>query len=535
MTVSNDNKTPSPRCILNIPFGEITKAPISFTDATQRRFRFLDGESFAQRECLRVFEYEWLPQGEYATLSYVWRGLDPVPNIDDWEGRYLVVEGATDADPISVEVLRLAAVAALFHGCKLVWLDVLCILQADPVDRAWQIQNMYDMYRFCGHCVAIPGGLMRLAAINEETNWVHRAWTLQEAVAPPAVWFLFSWTKGTTRYQSNFTLEFTEIEPGVAAISDMTWLLPMAIKHGGGTDEDAIIHPRAGGVPRIRIMGNVDRYSSLLVALMTAVDIKTHDRRGIAHAVWRSSFMRTARYPVDMVFSIMGIFGVTLDTAKFSHDDRLGATIALMQALMEKDDGKVGGRAEWLGIAPSVMPNAAISTLPMFPSTSWRGRAVIETAEKGEEEASGEISAWWQMENTPPGRVDDEGCLIFKRKSARIVQVSDDDQNGSGVEEDAEAKKNKIFEAVNGSKWRVSSDDSSTPGYRAVHGGHREISRNGAFPLMVDPKNYMVLLVKEHKDGASHTVGYAFVAPSLLETSEWSEKEMRIGRVVEEN
>ena len=41
--------------------------------------------------------------------------------------------------------------------------------------------------------------------------------------------------------------------------------------------------------------------------------------------------MRTSSHPVDMVFSIMGMFEVTLDTHAFGRDDRLGATIALAQ------------------------------------------------------------------------------------------------------------------------------------------------------------------------------------------------------------
>lgn len=526
MAKTNGSKHAAPRCILNIPFSQITNAPISLPNATKRRFRFLDGEGFAQHECLRVFEYESLPEGEYATLSYVWRGLDPViTDTADAQGHYIFVEGAKDADPISVEVLRLAAVAALFLGCKLVWLDVLCILQADPDDRAWQIQNMYDVYRLCKHCVAIPGGLMRLAAVTEETNWVHRAWTLQEAVAPPSVRFLFAWTQGTVKYQSNFTLEFTEVEPGVAAVADMTWLLPMAIKCSNAPHENALPHG-PGGVPIIRLLGDTNRYSSLLVALMTAVDTKHWGTPGIAHAVWRSSFMRTARYPVDMVFSIMGILGVTLDTSKFAHDDRQGATIALMQALANKDGG--GGQAEWLGIAPGVLPNPAISTLPVFPHTSPDGRALIETVEK-QEEASAAISSWWQIENTPTGSVDDDGRLLFRGKSAYIVQVSGVDEHAKQVQEAGQGSG--TFESVLGGKWMVCSQESPGLGYRAVHAGKRALSRNGAFPALIDPTSEMLLLLEDHGDGISHVVGYSFVPPEMVKEREWSEAEFRVGEI----
>lgn len=227
-----------------------------------------------------------------------------------------------------------------------------------------------------------------------------------------------------------------------------------------------------------------------------------------------------------MVFSIMGILGVTLDTSKFAHDDRQGATVALMQALMSKDGGS--GQAEWLGIAPGVLPNPAISTLPVFPHTSPNGRALIETAEK-QEEASGAISSWWQIENTPTGGVDDDGRLLFKAKSAYIAPVSGVSEKGKQGQE--AGRGSGTFESVLGGTWTVCSQESPRLGYRAVHAGKRALSRNGAFPVLIDPTSEMLLLLEDHGDGTSHVVGYSFVSPEVIQEREWSEAELKVGEI----
>ncbi|KAK0467542.1 hypothetical protein IW261DRAFT_1519327 [Armillaria novae-zelandiae] len=74
-----------------------------------------------------------------------------------------------------------------------------------------------------------------------------------------------------------------------------------------------------------------------------------------------------------MAFSIMGLFGVTLDTRKFSKDDRLGATIALMQAILRRSD-----RASWVGAAPYLPVNPRLSTVSVFPHTNVRGQVLFE-------------------------------------------------------------------------------------------------------------------------------------------------------------
>ena len=42
-------------------------------------------------------------------------------------------------------------------------------------------------------CLVLPGGLGRLIDPTERSPWAQRAWTLQEAIAPPVVLVVFQW------------------------------------------------------------------------------------------------------------------------------------------------------------------------------------------------------------------------------------------------------------------------------------------------------------------------------------------------------
>lgn len=46
---------------------------------------------------------------------------------------------------------------------------------------------------------------------------------------------------------------------------------------------------------------------------------------------------RVSARPADVVLSVMGLLGVTLDPSQFKKDDRFGATVALAQQLLCKE------------------------------------------------------------------------------------------------------------------------------------------------------------------------------------------------------
>lgn len=494
---------PAGKTILHINFSDIIDQPLSLTGATAHRFRFLDTDALAHKSTIHVLEFEDLPSLPYAVISYVWRGLARDPD-EKSPLPYIHVEGAEGADPISVDVLRLVSLAAEHHGCKLIWLDALCILQANEDDKGWQIQRMYDIYRCCNACIVAPGGLQRLVALTEETTWATRAWTLQEALAPPLVYCLFSWNLGDCYMQSNFPLRITQIKEGVAAMAPLKSALEMALKGTGPKLYDLqgklMEFPSPGF--KIQMFSDSSRDMPRIRELIDAMDMK--GKTGMFTAIWRCSFMRTAKYPADMVFSMMGIMGVTLDTSKFAHEDRLGATIALMQGILSQ-----GGHAEWLAIATNVVPHPNLSTLPAFPQFDAAKRPVLETKD-GLKDISSAMDSGWRLGNTPKGIMRSDGYFRFTSLSVPVRQSQQHGTTSAAV-----------FDSNTLGKWEVVPQGGGS--HTAVYIGQWEQYNNGAFGLMRNPRDRALMLLEEHVPGKFHNLGYAFVAPEVVETEGWKE------------
>lgn len=474
-------------------------------------------DALAHKSTIHVLEFEQLPTEPYAVISYVWRGLpahpdvkSPLPNIH--------VEGAEGADPISVEVLRLISLAAEKYGCRLIWLDALCILQAHDDDKAWQIQRMYDLYRNCKTCIVAPGGLQRLVAPTEETSWMARAWTLQEAIAPPDVHCIFSWSLGNCIMQSNIPLKIEEIEEGVAAVAPLNFALLMAMKGTGfkmlDWSENSIQKPSPDF--QIRMFGDRSRSHPQMRELVDAIDMK--GKTGMYTAIWRCSFMRMAKYPVDTVFSIMGIMGVTLDTTKFGHDDRLEATIALMQAILAR-----GEHAEWLAIAARVVPNPKLSTLPAFPQTDASRKPVLESRE-GLKDVADVMDTGWRLADTPRGTMSDDGYFRFSGLSASVRLCLNQEEEVSTITSTATE-----FRSDTAGRWEVLPQSSESALHKAVFIGRWEQYSNGAFGLTINPRDHALMLVEEHVPGRFHNVGYAFVAEGVVRTGGWKEGVFEVG------
>ena len=161
--------------------------------ATTQRYRLLNCKSFVEHDILQIEEFVDLPPIPYSAISYVWRGNTTQDQL--WT---FAVEGARDADPISIEVLRRVCITSLKLGPEYVWLDRMCIMQTSKEDKTWQISRMNLIYRSCSQCIVLPAGLGRLVHLHEQTPWIHRAWTLQEALSPRNTMVLFSWKLGSS-------------------------------------------------------------------------------------------------------------------------------------------------------------------------------------------------------------------------------------------------------------------------------------------------------------------------------------------------
>jgi hypothetical protein len=195
------------------------------------RFRFLDVKQYLKKELIYIREFSELPDSEYAALSYVWRGLRPQPGATSSAPNF-TIQGAEDADPINSGVLHTACLAALHFKCDLLWIDRLSVIQTSKEDKTWQIRNMFRVYQLCKVCLVLPGGLAKLAGVTEVTPWIHRAWTLQESVAPPSVQVVFHWTWGSCTWQHMQSILVEEVEPQTAAVASLEEILTASMAHG---------------------------------------------------------------------------------------------------------------------------------------------------------------------------------------------------------------------------------------------------------------------------------------------------------------
>lgn len=196
--------------------------------ATPETHRLINCVDFVEDEKLTVYEYTDFPTCAFAAVSYVWQGNIPENGCDAYAFKVPVPEDAAPGDPISIQVLHDACLASMAHGATHLWLDRLCIIQTNGKDKRWQIKQMYDIYQRCHVCIVLPGGVQCLVRLDQETQWIHRGWTLQEVVAPrrDSVFVLFSWSLGSCRARTgNVTGSITEVRPSTSAMTTLSLII----------------------------------------------------------------------------------------------------------------------------------------------------------------------------------------------------------------------------------------------------------------------------------------------------------------------
>ncbi|KAK5994857.1 hypothetical protein PT974_03243 [Cladobotryum mycophilum] len=245
-------------------------------------------------------------------------------------------------------------------------------------------------------------------------------------------------------------------------------------------------------------------------------------------AIWRSAFFRTSSRPVDMIFSIMGLFGVTINTKRFGKDDRLTATIALMQEIIRS-----GGRANWLWTALHLPVNPQLSIIPVFPRTTVQGQVQFDFEGVSSQTLSlNETSSRLAILNTRTApllaeSMDKEGYSRMCRKACRIYPHDKSPQHvGNPHGEQLFVK------AVDGSDWTLFQH----PQYLNTH-------QPKAFAVLLGSYNWFsnegkwlggyhlgALLVKEHHDGRCHVVSaFEFSRNQERRVNDWDEHTLWIG------
>ncbi|KAK7056638.1 hypothetical protein VNI00_002355 [Paramarasmius palmivorus] len=506
--------------------------------ATPERYRLVDCLELCKGTTLCIQEFIHFPLVPYAAVSYVWRGNSVS---EGYNAAEFSVTGAEEADPIGVDVLHDACTAALALGASHLWIDRLCIMQTSKLDKNWQIREMYHMYKSCKACIVLPGGLRRLVSLGEETGWIHRGWTLQEALAPHAVRVLFAWKLGSCKARSGDgdRADLEQVLEGRSAMAPLSLLLDgcttgyLSIEIGDkSTMVEAKLFSAQGfnysyrDIPFWRPTRRIMAPNVSALAIAMSVDMNADEKRW---AIWQSALMRTSSRPVDMIFSIMGLFGVTLDTSALHKNDRIGATIALAQQIL-----KEGGRANWLGVSFHVAPCPQLSTFPTFPRTRVSGKALVRVEEGKYREVSELMESEYPIAEAlvpmPLGSMDDDGYLTFTAKSMRILSRFD---LSTTLPHDNVARPSHVT-ALDGSTWKLCDNTDAAP---SVDIGEAWMVLlgffSGYFPgatSAVNDKNIRALLVEQHAQGKFHVRNYFMLSSKARAwVGSWSEHSFSIG------
>ncbi|KAI1808937.1 hypothetical protein F4811DRAFT_6669 [Daldinia bambusicola] len=414
----------TPRQVYNSPLDSLSNSVIDFsTVAKPGHCRLIDCSHFVQHKRLIIYEFDGsISDVPYAAISYIWRGNEFDPATAESDQGAFAVRGAEDGDQVGIDVIHHACSTAIQEGAQYLWLDRLCIIQTSRADKNWQIVQMYGIYLHCKVCLVLPGGIRQLVTLEDETMWITRAWTLQEVMAPRRVLVLFKWERGSGSwqgYKGGVKAIINEVIPKESATTGLREILEAGryaqtldwIPAGSPT-------PTADDIS-VCITGDSMGVDSMLTeSLSRIIGVDARLPEGALPA-WQNAFWRASSRPVDMVLSIMGVFGVSLNPVSFHKDDRIGATIALAQEIL-----RGGGKPAWLVMAFDLPPSPFLSSFPEFPETDVTGRVEIKTAT---DEQCFDLTLWY-VADLPDGSMDDDGYLRISAKAARVVYTGEDVQ-----------------------------------------------------------------------------------------------------------
>jgi hypothetical protein len=311
---------------------------------------------------------------DYVAISHVWRDSKAIIRT-----RPLSI-GLEDGDTSDIDWvgLRRMANAVTALGYNYFWLDFLCVDQRDvnnDKDKRHQICMMGDIYRYASSVVVMIGGASDVVQMDTSSGWMDRAWTLQETVIPivrqsklnPAlrnrhpIWVYLKWPNlwGTGSLKS-YNRKTVASEPNTLLV-DLQALMDLADS------------PPVAPLPQVTVLDSQfpelsdpkDKASN--PAARRALRAATHaNQNARGCGVWRCMFLRTSSNQVDIVYSLMGIFDISIDPFRDERD-----YMYLFQDLARKTAAISSLGPAWLtisGVDGSLIPrNTKSRILPKYP------------------------------------------------------------------------------------------------------------------------------------------------------------------------
>ncbi|KAK7676655.1 hypothetical protein QCA50_020399 [Cerrena zonata] len=297
--------------------------------ARPRTFRLLDCKKYVEKEMLVIHEYRNIPSIPYATVSYPWVGVACRFDIDNPTFR-VKQDGGRDGDPISINVLGSACLLALREGLQFLWLDRLCISQLDREDKPWQIHRMCKVFKQCCLCIILPGGLQCIARLYEETPWIKRMWTLQEAILPPKGFVVYNRQELKGR---NLPIVFTPLRlfnyyhPVLHDESLAMATIPPSTVTGFSPLKKFTRMYVTEVSFKIRLLGRPSAgYARLLYNALSSAATSSQNRKYQQYlAIWESAITRSSDRPRDLLLSTMGIFDIELEEGEQRSEESVFA------------------------------------------------------------------------------------------------------------------------------------------------------------------------------------------------------------------
>ncbi|KAK7680578.1 hypothetical protein QCA50_016360 [Cerrena zonata] len=255
--------------------------------AKPRAYRLLDCKQYCDKKMMVVYEFNKISNLRYATLSYPWVGVPCHHVAANGYTFWVKQDDGRQGDPISTETLRLACKLALKKGAEYLWIDRLCVVQADATDKSYQIHHMGDIYKDSSLCIVLPGGLQRLVGLHEETPWISRK----------------------DRASSSMLKAFSSDRKRLELFEDgEIYYIPLHYL----TEDSRNMN--------IRVLGNPE-YGFAHI-LHKAIDSRQHSRKHQESytqkfqrylATWKSAMTRSSDRPQDLLLSTMCIFDISLE------------------------------------------------------------------------------------------------------------------------------------------------------------------------------------------------------------------------------
>ncbi|KAF2741170.1 hypothetical protein EJ04DRAFT_571876 [Polyplosphaeria fusca] len=364
-----NNGPPGPQPIINIY--EYTNIRFASTPAPARKM-------------LRKLNH--IANNKYVAISHVWDDAPEVMNemneMAESELLHIDVQGPDGT--LATKTLSWPGLIQMAHavrrrGADYFWLDLPCIdqIDRDKSDLDYAICIMSDIYEFASGVVVMIGGAGCVQRFDKLTGWMDRAWTLQEAILNKDTYVCLKWPKTNLDiiHGAN-TWSFDSIPLLNTMFPDTTYDYCLVKLHDLLDLSDAKPSTLPAAVRKVRVLDGMvlKARNAPRLALRAAIVRPTSNiYRQIRYTgVWRSMYMRTSSKPRDVVYSIMGIFKITIDPFRKARDPAY-----LFRDLARKTAAKWNVGPAWLtigGIRGSDIPHDPKSRIiPKFPHAEKAG------------------------------------------------------------------------------------------------------------------------------------------------------------------